>query len=264
VRDHHGVSEQSLPSVAAEPRWSPQGVRLLEVEPDLGARLTETERQEVERHVVLPVARLERGPWNVDQLGQPRGVWGEPRGFLVLTGHMCMDLAVGEQVCTRLITARELVLLDDRPEDSLPVRAGWWALDPATVAVLDHRLSIIAARWPGLMHAILERAAQQMRLGLLQQAISQLPRVEDRLLALLWSIADRQGVVRADGVYVPLPATHATLAQMVGARRPTVSLGLRALTARGLLQVEEGGWLLSRESLGEFSRPQVRSDIPGG
>lgn len=257
------MSEQSAPSLA-EPRWSLQGVRLLKVDPDLGAQLTEAERQEVERHVVLPVAQLERGPWDVDQLRQPRGVRGEPRGFLVLSGHTCIDLAVGGQVCTRLITARELVLLDGRPEDSLPVRASWSALDPATVAVLDHRLSLIAGRWPELMHAILERAAQQMRRGLLQQAISQLPRVEDRLLALLWSIADRQGVVRSDGVYVPLPATHATLAQMVGARRPTVSLGLRALTARGLLRAQKGGWLLSHESLGEFSRPQGRPDIVGG
>jgi CRP/FNR family cyclic AMP-dependent transcriptional regulator len=53
----------------------------------------------------------------------------------------------------------------------------------------------------------------------------------DRLLALMWSLADRRGIVREDGVYVPLSLTHETLAQMIGARRPTVTLGLKALSA---------------------------------
>jgi CRP/FNR family cyclic AMP-dependent transcriptional regulator len=95
----------------------------------------------------------------------------------------------------------------------------------------------------------------------MQQAIGQLPRVEDRLLALMWSIADRRGVVRRDGIWVHLPVTHATLAQMIGARRPTVSLGLRTLSERGFLTAENGGWLLSRASLAEFASPSRRPDV---
>lgn len=125
-------------------------------------------------------------------------------------------------------------------------------LEPAHLAVLHERLLVIGRRWPGLMGAVLRRSAQQLRHAQLHQAISQLPRVEDRLLALLWSIADRRGVVRGDGVWVRLPVTHDMLAHMIGARRPTVSLGLRALADQGLLRAQDGGWLLARASLDEL------------
>ncbi|MBV9817892.1 MAG: Crp/Fnr family transcriptional regulator [Solirubrobacterales bacterium] len=112
------------------------------------------------------------------------------------------------------------------------------------------------------MAAILRRGAQQLRHALLQQAISQLPHVEDRLLALMWSIADRQGVVRGDGIWVRLPVTHDALAQMIGARRPTVSLGLAELAGAGLLTPEGHGWLIDRSSLDRFADPGARVLLP--
>ena len=245
----------------ADASLSPHGVRLLDADPDLGADLAPEELAEAARHVVLPMVRLDRGLWSVERLREARGVRGEPRGFMVVAGTVSIDLAINGQVCTRLITSRELVLLDGWEESSIPMRAGWSVLDSATLAVLDRRLAVIGSRWPGLMDAILRRAAEQMRHALMQQAISQLPRVEDRLLALLWSVADRQGVVRGDGIWVHLPVTHATLAQMIGARRPTVSLGLRALTERGLIRAENNGWLLSHDSLEIFPQPEVRPDV---
>ncbi len=94
---------------------------------------------------------------------------------------------------------------------------------------------------------------------MLQKAISQLPRVEDRLLALMWSFADRRGIVRPDGIWVHLAITHDALAQMIGARRPTVSLGLKSLSAQGLLRPEADGWLIARASLAEFGSPDGAS-----
>ena len=70
--------------------------------------------------------------------------------------------------------------------------------------------------------------------------------------------------MRADGVWVHLPVTHATLAQMIGARRPTVDLGLRALTERGLVRSEGSGWLISPASIGEFPRADAIPDIARG
>lgn len=262
--DHAGeVSEDALPEVQAGAvgSLSPRGVRLLDADPDLGAGLTPQEFTEVRSQLVLPSIRLEQGLWDVERLRAAVGVRGQPRGFIVIAGTVSIDLAIAGQVTTRLITARELVLLDGWEEDSIPVQAGWSVLDAALLAVLDQRLEVIAGRWPRLLNALLARAAQQIRHALLQQAISQLPRVEDRLLALFWSIADRQGVVRSDGVWVHLPVTHATLAQMIGARRPTVSLGLRALTDRGLVHAEGGGWLISPSSLKLFPTPRAEPDV---
>jgi CRP/FNR family cyclic AMP-dependent transcriptional regulator len=254
------VSEQSAPQ-PGPPTWSARGVRLLDVDPDFGDGLTAEEFAEAQRRLVLPTLHVQKGPWGKAELRQARGVHGDPRGFVVVAGAVSIDLAIARQVCTRLITTRELVLLDGWEQDSIPVRTSWSVLEQATLAVLDERLTTIAGRWPALMNAILERAAQQVRHALLQQAISQLPRVEDRLLALLWSIADRQGIVRGNGIWVPLPATHATLAQMIGARRPTVSLGLRALIERGDIRSGDGGWLLSPGSLRAFPEPQSTPDV---
>ena len=229
-------------------------ISLLEADPELGAELTPEQLADA-RRLVLPKALLDPGPWSIERLDQAAGVKGALRAFLVLTGAVTIELEIGDHVCTRLITSGELVLLPGSGEDSLPVRTGWTTLQPAELVILDDRLLIIAAAWPPLMAAILKRAAEQIRHALLQQAINQLPRVEDRLLALLWSIADRRGIVRPHGVWVSLPVTHATLAQMIGARRPTVSLGLRRLQDQRLLVRQDDGWLLAPDSAQAFPQP---------
>ena len=58
----------------------------------------------------------------------------------------------------------------------------------------------------------------------MQAAILALPRVESRVLAILWHLADVFGSVNADGVLVPLKLTHERLGRLVGAQRPTVTL----------------------------------------
>jgi hypothetical protein len=178
---------------------------------------------------------------------------GPALGFLLLSGMMTIDVSLAGRWCVRLLVPRDLVLLGGREAGSVSARWGWSVLHSARIAVLDQRLLVIGQRWPGVLSAILERAAEQTQQALLQQAISQMPRVEDRLLALLWSIADRQGVVRPDGVWVRLPVTHDTLASMIGARRPTVTLGLHALADRELLRPEDDGWVLDRASLNGVS-----------
>jgi CRP/FNR family cyclic AMP-dependent transcriptional regulator len=80
-------------------------------------------------------------------------------------------------------------------------------------------------------------------------AIVGLPRVEERVLALFWQLADRWGVVRPEGVVVQLPLTHALIGQLVGAQRPTVSLALQSLADDGLLlRGDIGAWTLDHES----------------
>jgi CRP/FNR family cyclic AMP-dependent transcriptional regulator len=230
-------------------------MRLLDVEPELGDGLAPREFETARRLVVLPTVDLGVDSWDVRNLDHVDGVRGEVLGFAVLSGVIAMDVWLARRTCTRLIAAGEFVLLDGVEEDSLPISWGWSVIVPARLALFDERLLAIGQRWPRLLAAVLQRAAQQTRNALLQQAISQLPRVEDRLLALFWSIADRQGVVRPDGVWVELPATHDTIARMIGARRPTVSLGLASLAERGLLSSEGSGWVIHRSSLEQFPQP---------
>ena len=77
------------------------------------------------------------------------------------------------------------------------------------------------------------------------QAIAHLTRVDDRLLALLWCLAERWGRVVPGGVLVNLRLPHRTLAGMVGARRPSVTTALGQLISREEIERRpDGGWLL--------------------
>src|ERR1700761_9174446 len=228
-------------------------VRLLEADPELGARLDGEELDQARKYAMLPAVRLDTGSWDIQQLRDARGVRGEVYGFVLTEGTITIDAIFADRRATRFLAPNELILLEGWDNDTLPVRWGWSVLEPSTIAVLDERLEVIAHRWPSLMTALVIRGADQTRHALLQQAISQLPRVEDRLLALMWSLADSRGVVREDGVHVPLSVTHEALAQMIGARRPTVSLGLKALGDQGLLAADDRGWLLSRASVDKLA-----------
>jgi CRP/FNR family transcriptional regulator, cyclic AMP receptor protein len=233
------------------------GVRLLSADPELGSRLPADQLAQAQRHAILAAITLPPGRWELGQLRDHGAVRGEIRGFIVLSGALTTEVTIINRTCIRLLAPHELVLIDEA-SGSIPADWGWSVLRAARIAVLDERLLIIARHWPRLLDAILERAGQQSQHALLQQAISQLPRVEDRLLALLWSIADRWGVVRPDGVWIDLPLTHETIARMIGARRPTVSLGLRALADQDLLHTEKDGWLINHDSLNNISpHPQA-------
>lgn len=252
-------TEQSLVDTSPQAQER-RGVRLLVVDPELGAELDEEQLEQARQQIVLPSVELIPGPLTIEELRGVEGLRGDVHGFLVLGGSLTINLVMSERRCARLIGPHELVLLDGLETDSIPVSWDWSVLDPARLVLFDDRLMLIARHWPVLMSAILKRAAQQTRQAFLQQAVSQLPRVEERLLALFWSIADRQGTVRADGIWVELSVTHETLAHMVGAQRPTVSLGLTRLSDSGLLRSQSGGWLINPESLDAFARPSISDE----
>jgi CRP/FNR family transcriptional regulator, cyclic AMP receptor protein len=62
---------------------------------------------------------------------------------------------------------------------------------------------------------------------------------------LFWELADRWGTVRGDGTHVPLRLTHAVLADLVAARRPTVTTALGELADRSAVIWTGADWLLT-------------------
>lgn len=66
-----------------------------------------------------------------------------------------------------------------------------------------------------------------------------------QLHMLFWELADRWGTVRGDGVHVPLRLTHAVLADLVAARRPTVTKALGELAGRSAVAWTGADWLLT-------------------
>src|ERR1044071_7040469 len=103
-----------------------------------------------------------------------------------------------------------------------------------------------ARRWPKIVAALFGRLAAQEERREIHRALSQLPRVEDRIHALLWLLAERWGRVTTDGMVLRLHLTHELIGQLVGAKRPTVSLALKELEESGGIVRRRDGWLLTR------------------
>src|SRR5262249_24589688 len=72
----------------------------------------------------------------------------------------------------------------------------------------------------------------------------QLPRVQDRLMGLMWLLAEFWGRVTPAGIRLPVSLSHEVLGGLVGARRPTVTLALSELAEGGSLIRHEDGWLI--------------------
>jgi hypothetical protein len=97
---------------------------------------------------------------------------------------------------------------------------------------------------------IVDRLSERAQRLAVTQAISQLNRVDRRLLALFWHLAERWGRVSRDGIAVPLALSHRLIGELVGARRPTVSTALAELAREGkLVRRDDGTWLLTGEPI---------------
>jgi CRP-like cAMP-binding protein len=79
----------------------------------------------------------------------------------------------------------------------------------------------------------------------LELAIVQERRVDRRLHMLLWHLADRWGRMTSDGAQVTAPLTHSLLAELVAARRPSVSTALGQLSEAGVLTRTGEAWILT-------------------
>jgi CRP-like cAMP-binding protein len=99
-------------------------------------------------------------------------------------------------------------------------------------------------REPRVLVGLQAAAAEQLERVVTQLAICQMPRVADRVHAMLWLLADSFGRVGTAGTRVPLSLTHEIIGGLVGARRPTVTLALGELSKRGAVVQQDGGWLL--------------------
>ena len=220
-------------------------IPLLKADPDLAALLAESRRAEAERRLLVSTHRLGVGPWDVSRLS---GASADHIGLLVLEGVLARELIVADHVSAELLGPGDLL----RP---------WQAASKSELLPVDRRVERALARDARGARPPLRRRGRRstrrsprrcstafsersLRLAT-TQAISQLTRVDRRLKALFWHLAERWGRVGGDGVVIPLALTHRILGQLVGARRPTVSTALSELAERDeLVRRSDGSWLL--------------------
>jgi CRP/FNR family transcriptional regulator, cyclic AMP receptor protein len=224
--------------------------RILAEDPDLGAGLTPSERERAVDDCVAGTMRIPRGRWRVDiNESLHNGI-----GLLVLDGLLLRRVGIDGRFGAELLGEGDLL----RPwqgEDGgsmLTQTTGWRVLVPVRMAVLDVHAAECLAAYPELTGSLVGRALERARNLAINMAIVHQARVNVRLRMLLWHLAERWGRVRTEGVVLPLMLTHAVLADLVAARRPTVTTALNELSRDGSIQAARGGWLLSGDPPGEL------------
>jgi CRP/FNR family transcriptional regulator, cyclic AMP receptor protein len=235
---------------------------VLEVDPDLGAALDPEQAQVATQRVVATAHAMERGPWTPGT-GRPNG--GDNIGLLVLEGLLTRTLTIADRSSTELIGAGDLLRPWQRDgEDGLvPTKVRFRVLERACVALLDGRFAAAIAPWPQIGSELTGRALRRARWQGVLMTLSHMTRVDQRLLLLFWHFAERWGKVHPDGVVVRLPVTHETLGALIGARRPSVTSALSALSEQGLLEpLERGEWKLTEAARARLEELRATDAVP--
>jgi CRP-like cAMP-binding protein len=214
-----------------------------------------------QRTCIAETVSLPVGPWEAPH--DPRR-HAEDLGFVVIEGLLTRIVGVEERDFSELLGEGDLI----RPwdawdyESSVHPQTRWQVLAPTRLAILDRRIALAVGHWPAVMSNLMGRTMQRARSLAFLLAACHITRVELRLLVILWHYADRWGRVTPDGIALTLPLTHALLAEIVGARRPTVTTALSKLEESGLLTREpRHRWLLRGDPPAELHR--IASQVSG-
>lgn len=211
-------------------------VSLLQAEPCLADGMTEEERDAAGRSLQAPLLALADG--------SPPPGRRNTTAHLVIDGLLLRRLHLGSGRSVELL-ARGDVLFPAHEDAASFVRSTWTTVEPAYLAVIDLTPGSAIWRWPPICAGLAIRAVDRSRALAVQAAIMSIVGVEERLHSLLWALSERWGQVTSGGVMLELRVPQQVLAEMVGARRPTVSMALGHLCDRGLLETSEPGcWVL--------------------
>lgn len=185
-------------------------------------------------------------------------------GVLVLAGLMIRRVGIDGRFGAELIGEGDLLRpTDESVSPLLPVTTDWSVVLPTRVAALDDSFERRLADYPELARSLIARAVQRSKNLAVNMAIVHQARVDIRLHMLLWHLAARWGRVRSDGTVLRLRLTHAVLADLVAARRPTVTTALSDLARRGLVQTDGETWVLFGDSPCEFDQGSAANGRAG-
>jgi CRP/FNR family cyclic AMP-dependent transcriptional regulator len=241
---------------------TPDVIRVLEVDPDLGMDLQPAALAVARPRAIARAQWLEPGRW------QPLAEEWDHRGhlgLLIVDGFLARSTQLGARRCAELLGPGDVLRPWVRLAEysSIPVEDGWEVLEQTRVAVLDRRVAVALAAWPEITAAILDRMMARSRWLAFHLAVAHLRRVETRVHVALWHYADRWGRVGPNGVELRLNATHALLADIVAAERPSVTLALSTLREQGLVERSaEHVWRLHGRPPGELEEVRARATGP--
>jgi hypothetical protein len=171
-------------------------------------------------------------------------------GAIILDGLVAHEIQLGGRVGVSLLGPGDLIVGRHGPDPLILSGSRWRPASPVRLALFRHQMLAAMQKWPELLVGMYVRVGQQLDRLAAQLMLCQLPRVEDRVLGLMWLMAESWGRVTGAGTRLTLDLTHELIGMMIGARRPTVTLALGELADRGAMIRQEDSWLLLERPAG--------------
>jgi CRP/FNR family transcriptional regulator, cyclic AMP receptor protein len=229
---------------------APELVRVLEEDPGLAEGIPADRRERAVAECVAREMAIPTGRWR----GTPLANGAGGIGLLVLDGLLVRRVGIEGRFGAELLGEGDLLRPWEGEDElaTLPTTTGWRVLESARLAVLDESFMGRLSDYPQLGGRLVGRAVARSRSIAVNMAIVHQARVDVRLHMLFWHLAGRWGRVGSGGVTVPLRLTHAVLAELAAARRPTVTSALTTLSKRGLVCSTDAGWMLKGNPPGEL------------
>lgn len=241
-------SQRGSSDGSAQPAPSSRFVRLVDALPDIASTVPVEDRALAESLLVVP--RVEGRDEDLAAAMAPtaRDVFD----FVVIEGVVLKETTlIGSRPALELLGPGDILAPALTAVHQLESRAvsRYLAHGAVGLAALDLRFRQATHRWPGLTDVLHDRLGRQTHRASMHLAMLHMPRVEDRVVALFTDLAERFGRITSSGIVIDLPLTHELLGQLVGSRRPTISLALQSLAADGVLSRRDDRWLLSRDAI---------------
>ena len=240
--------------MSGQPRWLtrssparfPTAVRLygylLDLDDDLAEGVELRMRVSARQHATARLLEAETGECD---LSLCFANVGRGPGLLIVDGLIAIDTQVADRTSSELVGGGDLLQPPDEDEDEMVgSETVFRALMPTRLALLDSDFADRVRAWPQIVQSLFRRLERRAAELDMLRAISSQPRLEVRLVLLLWHLAGRWGRVEPTGFRLCLPLTHRLLGQLVAAERPSISHALRRLSEAGIVTGTPGDWHL--------------------
>jgi CRP/FNR family cyclic AMP-dependent transcriptional regulator len=204
-------------------------------DPDLAADLDARRLQRAQQECIAMELIVDEGLWTPEEEEGEAARGGI--GLLILDGLLIRRVGAEGRYGAELLGPGDLLRpwQHDGEDTMLPFETSFRVTERLHLAVLDAKATARLALYPEIVGALVGRAMQRARHFAVNMAITHYPRIDRRLLLLLWHLADRWGRVTPEGLRIPLRLPHTLLADLVAASRPSVTTGLAQLEHEGLL-----------------------------
>jgi CRP/FNR family transcriptional regulator, cyclic AMP receptor protein len=219
---------------------------VLQADPGLASEVVASERSRAIEASRAPVRVFSPGEWVFAPAPDRLSL-----GALVLMGMLVLRVEFGE--CSHLEVLGQGDVINPwllGSETTLQEQISVHVMQSGAVALLDGSFAVRMRPWPEVFAALMRRQVMRTRRMVLQASILSRPRVDERLELMLWRLADQFGSMTREGLLVRLPFTHLELAEMIAARRSTVTLAVGRLLAEDRIRrPARNQWLLPRQEL---------------